>query len=237
MASASKKGIAAMLFATGLALTNGMPSYAADAVPASETVPQTATAQTATVAQKTEPAQTQALVVDGESDATTETRDSFTVTLPPPVRAGFASLSYINLSTSAVQWPFASSPISSDFGGRTAPCRGCSSFHNGVDFTPGAGTPIASMAAGVVREVNHSSSGLGTHVIIDHQIDGQLVSSVYGHMQAGSAAVVPGQTVAVGALVGLVGNTGASTGAHLHFEVHVQGAPTDPFAWLVANVR
>lgn len=221
-----------MLFASALALTNAMPAYAADPV---ATTPVSAPALSVTA----EKAETQTLVVDGEGDVPTTARDTFTVTLPPPVRAGFAytSLSYINLPTSAVQWPFVSSPISSDFGARSAPCRGCSSYHNGLDFTPGAGTPIAAMSAGVVREVNHSTSGLGTHVIIDHQIDGQLVSSVYGHMQAGSTTVVPGQTVNVGTPVGLVGNTGASTGAHLHFEVHVQGAPTDPFAWLMAHVR
>ena len=229
--SSTKKGIGAMLFASALALTNGMPAYAAD--------PDAALAAPVVTAAQSTTEKTQTLVVDGQLGAPSTTRDTFTVTLPPPVTAGFAytSLSYINLPTSAIQWPFASSPISSDFGGRSAPCRGCSSYHQGLDFTPGAGTSIGAMSAGVVREVNNSSSGLGTHVIIDHQIDGELVSSVYGHMQAGSAAVAPGQTVGVGTVVGLVGNTGASTGAHLHFEVHAHGAPTDPFAWLLAHVR
>jgi murein DD-endopeptidase MepM/ murein hydrolase activator NlpD len=172
-------------------------------------------------------------------------RDSFTVTAPPPPppvprsRAAFAGSrsGYVNISTSAVQWPFASSPISSGFGARTAPCRGCSSNHKGLDFNPGAGTAISAMADGTVRQVNRSSGGLGTHVIIDHQIGGQLVTTVYAHMEAGSVPLVEGQTVGVGDMVGRVGNTGASTGAHLHFEVHVGGGAIDPYSWLVSNVR
>lgn len=93
------------------------------------------------------------------------------------------------------------------------------------------------MAAGVVRQVRSDSGGLGTHVVIDHQIGGELVTSVYAHMQAGSVPLTEGQRVVVGTTVGRVGNTGASTGAHLHFEVHRQGVPVDPYSWLVSNVR
>lgn len=168
-------------------------------------------------------------------------RDSFTVTAPPPPppvpRSRTAFAGYVNIPTSAVQWPFASSPISSGFGARTAPCRGCSSNHKGLDFNPGSGTPISAMADGTVRQVNRSSGGLGTHVIIDHQIGGQLVTTVYAHMTAGSVPLIEGQTVSVGDMVGSVGNTGASTGAHLHFEVHVEGVAIDPYSWLVSNVR
>jgi murein DD-endopeptidase MepM/ murein hydrolase activator NlpD len=54
-------------------------------------------------------------------------------------------------------------------------------------------------------------------------------------MIAGSSPLVVGQTVKVGDLVGLVGSTGASTGAHLHLEIHLDGVFVDPFAWLQAN--
>jgi murein DD-endopeptidase MepM/ murein hydrolase activator NlpD len=56
-------------------------------------------------------------------------------------------------------------------------------------------------------------------------------------MREGSLALTPGQTVRVGQLVGRVGNSGRSTGAHLHFEVRVGGEPVDPLVWIPANRR
>jgi murein DD-endopeptidase MepM/ murein hydrolase activator NlpD len=146
--------------------------------------------------------------------------------------------SFANNPTSAIQWPFVDGvPISGTFGRRIAPCSsGCSSDHKGVDFAPGAGTPIRSIAGGVVRYVESSDYGLGVHVIVDHMIDGNLVTSVYGHMQFGSLAVSQGQVIAAGQQIGLVGNTGASTGAHLHLEIHMaDDTPVDPYAWLKAH--
>ena len=82
--------------------------------------------------------------------------------------------------------------------------------------------------------VAYDNGGLGVHVIIDHKVGGQLVSSLYGHMQQGSLTVRQGQTVAVGQILGQVGSTGQSTGAHLHFEILLGGdTPTDPYAWLL----
>jgi murein DD-endopeptidase MepM/ murein hydrolase activator NlpD len=237
-ASFSKRGVAALLFAWCLALTQGLPAYAGDGTDQETAVgaPQTGESQSVNVA---------------DGPATPVTRDEFSITAPPPPpppppapklqvspakKFGSAKQSgIVNIPTSAVQWPFASSPVSSGFGSRSAPCRGCSSEHKGVDFTPGAGTPIGAIADGVVRTVS-SSGGFGTHVIIDHNIDGQAVSSTYAHMQAGSVPLNEGDTVSVGATVGRVGSTGASTGAHLHLEVHVNKTPVDPFAFLTANV-
>nr|WP_288467060.1 peptidoglycan DD-metalloendopeptidase family protein [uncultured Curtobacterium sp.] len=100
---------------------------------------------------------------------------------------------------------------------------------------PGAGTPIGAVAAGTVR-VSTTHPEYGQYVIIDHQIDGRLVSTLYAHMIFGSSPLRPGDTVAVGQLVGLVGNTGASTGAHLHLQVMPGGTtPIDPIPWLTAN--
>jgi murein DD-endopeptidase MepM/ murein hydrolase activator NlpD len=56
-------------------------------------------------------------------------------------------------------------------------------------------------------------------------------------MQAGTIIVSMGETVQVGQILGFVGSTGASTGAHLHLEIHVNGVPVDPFAWLKANAN
>jgi murein DD-endopeptidase MepM/ murein hydrolase activator NlpD len=138
-----------------------------------------------------------------------------------------------------IQWPFrAGVPISTDFGPRIPPCFGCSSFHKGIDMNPGNGSPIQAISAGVVGELSRvDNGGLGVYVTIDHNIDGQRVTSVYAHMQPGSVTVSEGQSVDVGDILGMVGNTGQSTGPHLHFEILLDGTtPTDPYAWLSERV-
>jgi len=168
-------------------------------------------------------------------------RDEYTVTsLVEQLRAKYATRSYAYRANpgGSIQWPFPITvPIASGFGDRLAPCSGCSSFHEGVDFIPGAGTPIGAITTGVVSLVRSDRGGLGEHVIIDHVINGQKVQSVYAHMQAGTIIVSMGETVQVGQILGFVGSTGASTGAHLHLEIHVNGVPVDPFAWLKANAN
>lgn len=137
---------------------------------------------------------------------------------------------------SVVGWPVPEgSTISSTFGPRNAPCFGCSSMHEGVDFTPGAGTPISSIAKGVVREVG-SAGALGVHAYIEHVVDGEKVTSMYAHMQYGSLTVSAGDTVKKGQRIGAVGNTGASTGAHLHFSILNGSQHTDPLRWLRSHV-
>jgi murein DD-endopeptidase MepM/ murein hydrolase activator NlpD len=232
-AARSKRGMAALLLAWGFALTQGLPVNAAEPLAVSETGTRPAVDIRAL----------QSVAVSSAAAVSPVSRDAFSITMPPPPPPPPVVLSgagvrgaFVNVATSSVQWPFASSPISSGFGARKAPCRGCSSDHKGLDFTPGSGTPISAMADGVVREVNSSQGGLGTNVVIDHLIDGQLVTSVYGHMQAGSLPLIEGENVSVGTMVGRVGNTGASTGAHLHFEIHVKGSPVDPYAWLTTRV-
>jgi len=144
---------------------------------------------------------------------------------------------YTNNAESAVQWPFpVGVPISSRFGPRSSPGGIGSTNHKGVDFTPGQGTPINAIAAGVVSHVQRSDAGgLGVYVVIDHVIDGQTISSWYGHMLTGSPLVSEGQAVLVGQPIGSVGNTGTSTGAHMHLEIHEGSTPVDPFAWLLAH--
>jgi len=130
----------------------------------------------------------------------------------------------------SVRWPFPfSSSISDGWGDRGW------EFHQGVDFNPGEGTPIQAIADGVVTWVGWGNNGYGYYVMIAHIINGQRVDTLYGHMIDGSSSLYPGQEIAVGTEVGLVGNTGRSYGAHLHFEVHVEGTPVDPYAWLQAN--
>jgi hypothetical protein len=137
----------------------------------------------------------------------------------------------------AIRWPFPYSVTTSDgFGPRAAPCGGCSTFHNGLDFLPGAGTPIYAVADGVVSF--HAMDGtLGNKVVIDHVIKGQAVQSVYAHMAVDSSALQVGDRIKVGDFVGLVGSTGLATAPHLHLEIHLAGVPVNPFSWLTANAK
>lgn len=179
----------------------------------------------------------QKFVASGAVAAEDLDRDGYSVTAKTQPIKNTSSSTFTNDSSAAVQWPFAVGvPISSGFGSRqVANCGFCSTFHEGLDFVPGAGSPIQIIADGTVSKVDQGSGALGYNVWIEHTIGGKKVTSVYAHMIAGSIKVTEGQQVKVGQLVGLVGSTGNSTGAHLHFEIHIDGVPVDPYPWLVAN--
>lgn len=168
------------------------------------------------------------------------TRESWSVNSYAEVlrsRYGGRTYNYSVGTGGALRWPFPSAvPISSGFGNRVPPCRYCSSYHRGVDFLPGDGAPIYSVAEGVVTQAEYSG-GYGQHVYIEHTIDGQKVLSVYAHLRRDSSPLQVGDRVAVGEFVGLVGSTGQSTGPHLHFEIRIDGVYVDPFAYLVANAN
>lgn len=161
-----------------------------------------------------------------------------------PVYASVAAIEAVELPRdpysvtlfSLVQWPVAeSTTISSYFGYRS--CAGCTSNHQGIDFNPGAGTPIEVIADGVVVEAEFSGA-LGVHVIVEHVIDGVVYRSTYAHMQNGSMTVAVGQTVARGTVLGAVGDTGLSTGPHLHFGIQDASLEyIDPYDWMLARVN
>ncbi|WP_350349487.1 peptidoglycan DD-metalloendopeptidase family protein [Agromyces sp. G08B096] len=158
---------------------------------------------------------------------------------PPPIQSSVASLGTVSLVKSdAIVWPVVDpSRTSSGFGPREAPCAGCSTNHDGVDFTPGAGTPVMSIADGVVVLATENGGGLGVNVEVQHNIDGELITSSYAHMQYGSLAVTVGQQVTAGQQLGLVGSTGQSTGPHLHLEMFgADGVRFDGMAWLHARL-
>lgn len=183
----------------------------------------------------------QAFIVDSaDPDISTINRESWSVTSRAEVlrtRYGGRSFNYTVNNVGAIRWPFpVAVPISSGFGNRIAPCRYCSSYHRGVDFVPGRGAPTYAMADGVVTQ-SEFSGGYGQHVYIEHQLNGQSVLTVYAHLQRDSSPLRVGDQVSVGDFIGLVGNTGTSTGPHLHFEVRIDGVYVDPFAYLTANAR
>ncbi|EGS33383.1 peptidase, M23 family [Veillonella sp. oral taxon 780 str. F0422] len=117
-------------------------------------------------------------------------------------------------------------PITSDFGWRIHPIYGTSRLHAGTDFGVDEGTPVHAADGGVVVEAGWIS-GYGYTVIIDH---GNGMSTLYAHNS--DVSVSPGQTVSKGQVVSYSGNTGGSTGPHLHFEVRINGEPTDPMGYL-----
>lgn len=116
--------------------------------------------------------------------------------------------------------------ISSEFGPRKAPTAGASSYHRGRDYAAPSGTPIYASAAGTV--ITASYNGIrGNYVVIDH---GNGLQTWYQH--ASRVYVSAGQKVSRGQNIAAVGTTGISTGAHLHYEVHVNGTAVDPRKYL-----
>ena len=112
--------------------------------------------------------------------------------------------------------------IASGYGFRIHPIYGIPKMHNGMDFTATQGTPIYATGDGVVKEAGFGN-GFGNHIIINH---GYGYETLYGHMVR--FKVRNRQRVKRGEVIGWVGSTGASTGPHCHYEVHINGRPVDP---------
>jgi murein DD-endopeptidase MepM/ murein hydrolase activator NlpD len=112
--------------------------------------------------------------------------------------------------------------IASGFGMRIHPIYGIAKMHNGLDFTAPQGTPIYATGDGQITTAGEGG-GAGNHVIINH---GYGYETVYMHMVRIKTTV--GAKVKRGEIIGWVGSTGASTGPHCHYEVHVNGTPVDP---------
>jgi murein DD-endopeptidase MepM/ murein hydrolase activator NlpD len=127
------------------------------------------------------------------------------------------------------QHPVVSANLGSHFGWRIDPVNGHSAFHSGLDFQAETGTPIVAAAGGVVVTQEYHA-GYGNVVEIDH---GKDVISRYAH--ASAVFVRKGDVVKRGQKIAEVGSTGRSTGAHLHFEVLVQGVAQDPLKFLQAG--
>jgi murein DD-endopeptidase MepM/ murein hydrolase activator NlpD len=144
---------------------------------------------------------------------------------------------YSVTNSGPIRWPFpVVTPISSGFGGRSAPCLGCSTNHQGLDFDPADGTAFNSVAAGEVVEVNDDGY-LGKWVVIRHDVDGLKFDSLYAHMIRDSTGVEVGQIVKAGDYIGRVGNTGVTSGSHLHLAIIVDAVHIDPFEFLLNHTK
>jgi len=147
---------------------------------------------------------------------------------------GAQDVDYTVGTTGPIRWPFQFPvPITDGYGDRVSPCRGCSSYHQGVDFVPGAGQPIYAIATGVVTLREDDNWSYGLTIEIEHKIDGETITSKYAHMKTGSVDLDVGDVVQVWDYVGQVGDTGATTGPHLHFEIWVDADKVNPYTWLM----
>lgn len=122
-------------------------------------------------------------------------------------------------------WP-ADGPLTSEYGYRTHPIFGDRRLHTGIDIGAGYGAPVIASASGTVAYVG-VMGGYGNVVVIDH---GGGLGTTYNHLS--EFYVSSGTRVKAGQHIAAVGSTGYSTGAHLHFEVRVNGEPVDPMPYL-----
>ena len=122
-------------------------------------------------------------------------------------------------------WP-ARGWVTSPFGNRTSPFSGILKFHEGIDIAAQTGTPVVAPADGVVIKAGFST-GYGNMVEISH---GYGIKTVYGHNSR--LNVKAGQRVKRGDVISFIGDTGSSTGPHLHYEVRMNGLPVNPVRYM-----
>jgi len=136
--------------------------------------------------------------------------------------------SFDGRSSGFLSYPVAGS-VTSPYGMRMHPILHVYKLHDGTDFGAACGTPIRAAAPGKVIE-RYYNSGYGNRLIVaDGFVRGVSLATAYNHLS--SFAVVPGQHVRRGQVVGFVGTTGYSTGCHLHFMVYENGVTVDPMKW------
>ena len=116
--------------------------------------------------------------------------------------------------------------VTSEFGYRTSPLGSGKEFHRGIDIAASVGVQITATADGIVTEVFHDRE-MGHTIKIDH---GHGMSTWYGHLLKN--VLSQGKVIKKGQLIGYVGNTGRSTGSHLHYTVLLNGVPVNPRRYL-----
>lgn len=121
--------------------------------------------------------------------------------------------------------------LTSSYGYRRDPMHGGRAFHQGIDIAASPGHPVKATADGLVLRAGRIG-GLGKAVYLAH---GYGLSTRYGHLS--KLAVEPGEKVERGAVIGYVGNTGRSTGYHLHYEVQLDGKAVNPLAYILDSTR
>lgn len=131
-----------------------------------------------------------------------------------------------NLAYIPTAWPADTTRITSEFGTRSDPFNTMKTMHTGIDFGGPTGTPIYAGAAGIIEKASYYG-GYGNAIIIKHS---DTFETLYGHLSQIDVQV--GDTVKKGQQIGELGNTGRSTGPHLHYEILKNGEPVDPIFYL-----
>jgi len=144
---------------------------------------------------------------------------------PVTKQGGYYSLDGKALKKAFLKSPLEFSRISSGFSMRVHPISGKWKAHKGVDYAASLGTPIRAAGDGTIDFVGMSSGGYGNMVVLKHWSN---YSSAYAHMSRFAPGLRKGSKVSQGQVIGYVGSTGWSTGAHLHYEFRVAGEAKDP---------
>jgi len=136
----------------------------------------------------------------------------------------------IRKSTGLMKTPIAYGRLTSGFGMRRHPVLGYTKMHKGIDFGAPIGTPVYAAANGTIERAGRFSS-YGNYIRIKHSAK---LSTAYAHLSRYANGIRPGVKVKQGQVIGYVGNTGRSTGPHLHYEIMVNGVQVNPSSVKVA---
>jgi len=136
---------------------------------------------------------------------------------------------WIRANSAPNLWPV-EGPVTGSFGERIDPFNGEGAFHRGVDISCEYGEPVIAPADGEVAFADFMN-GYGRAIMLEH---GHGLSTLYGHLS--SFAVVAGQQIHRGDVIGYIGDSGRSTGPHLHYEVRINDVPVNPYKYLRITV-
>lgn len=139
-------------------------------------------------------------------------------------RADYFDEAGTTIRKTLLRTPIDGARITSGYGYRRHPVRGYSHLHRGVDFAGPVGTPVYAAGSGQVERLRFTQ-GFGNHMVLRHR---NGYKTLYAHMNGFARGMHTGKTVEQGQLIGFLGNTGMSTGPHLHYEVYLNGVPVNP---------
>lgn len=159
-------------------------------------------------------------------------REYYAFTPPDEVKERFFDAQGQGNERGLMRTPVDGARVSSRFGYRTHPITQTVKQHGGVDFAAPTGTPIYASGDAVVM-FRQMAGGAGNMIRLDH---GKDLMTVYMHLSRFADTLQVGQNVRQGEVIGYVGNTGASTGPHLHYEIHVAGVKQDPLQFETSQV-
>ena len=109
--------------------------------------------------------------------------------------------------------------VTSNYGERKDPFNGEKSFHDGIDLSAPDGTEIVASYSGFVIETSYQEAGLGEYIVIEHNVEGEIYRTTYGHLLKESTIVTVGERAEKNQKIAIIGSTGKSTGTHVHFMI------------------